>query len=187
MKSPLFHLIAWLLICSAAIGGYAYWYSFVTNQSTLVSDLENRIRTKTETSIKVAAARAALAEIAADESVVQGYFIPEDGVVTLIDDLQKRARAQSAQMKVLSVSTDGSAAQSTLVLLLSINVTGTFDAVMRTVGSLEYAPYDLSVVKLSLGKDDKSSWHADLQITIGSVAAQSAATTTAVKNIPSFL
>ena len=187
MKSPLLHIIIWLSVCVAASAGYGFWYAVVADKSTAVADLQNEINTKTETSIRVAAARAALAEIADDESLVQSYFVPETGVVSFIDDLEALARAQTATMKVLSVSTDGGTKQLTPVLLLTVSIDGTFDAVMRTIGAVEYAPYDLSVSKFSLGKVGKNSWHTNLELVVGSVPANQATSTQTVPQKVSLL
>jgi hypothetical protein len=178
MKSPYLHLIIWLVICVATFVGYALWYNAVADKSTAVAALQNQIDVKTETSARVAAARSALAEISGDESLVQSYFVPETGVVSFIDGLEALAKAQNADMKVLSVSTDGTAAQSNLALLFTISIDGTFDSVMRTIGAIEYAPYDISVSKLSLNQAAKDAWHADMELTIGSVPQSSASTTT---------
>jgi hypothetical protein len=177
MKSTLLHLIVWLLICAATLAGYGYWYHMVASESTTVADLQNQITAKAEASTRVAAARAALADIAGDESLVQSYFVADTAVVPFIDDLESRATAQSADMKVLSVSTSGTAKQSSLVLLLTLSIDGTFDAVMRTIGSVEYSPYDLSLSKLAVTKSGKNAWHADLQLTIGSVSGSQATST----------
>jgi hypothetical protein len=190
MKSPYLHLIIWLSICAATLVGYGFWYNTVTGESATVADLQSQIDTKTETSTRVAAARSALAEISGDESLVQSYFVPDTGVVPFIDDLESRAQVQTATMKVLSVSTGGTAKQSNLTLLFTISIDGTFDAVMRTVGSVEYAPYDLSVSKLSVSKEGKNAWHADLELIIGSVsgtqASSTPATTTAASSTTSL-
>jgi hypothetical protein len=70
---------------------------------------------------------------------------------------------------VLSVAASHTAAHPSLELTLT--VTGTFDAVMRTVGAIEYAPYDLSITGLDLGQTDKNAWHADVTLLVGSAAA----------------
>ncbi|MFM2331114.1 MAG: hypothetical protein RLZZ26_621 [Candidatus Parcubacteria bacterium] len=173
MKSPFIHLIFWLLICAGVLIGYGVWYTTVTSKSAEVADLERQIVDKTQTSARAAATRTALAEIAGDETLVQSYFVSEAGVVPLIDDLQKRASSQSAEMKVLSVSTAGASAQGGTALLLTVSIDGTFDAVMRTVGTVEYAPYDISISKFAIHKVAKTSWHADLELTVGSIPAPS--------------
>jgi len=175
MKSSLLHLVVWLIIAAAALAGYGLWYASVAEKSVAVADLQSQIDAKTETASRITAARTALAEIATDESIVQSYFVQETGVVSFINDLETRARAQTAAMKVLSVSTGGTKKQSTLVLSLTID--GTFDAVMRTVGAIEYAPYNLSVSKFSLGKTEKDVWHASMEIIVGSVPVSTATST----------
>src|SRR5207237_1678 len=93
---------------------------------------------------------------------------PETGVVAFISELEALARGQATSMKVLSVSTGSEAEQP--MLLLSVAIEGTFDAVMRTIGAIEYAPYDLALSKISLAKSDgEGVWHADLALTVGSV------------------
>lgn len=175
MKSPTIPMIIWISICVAAIVGHGFWYSIITKKSAEVADLQNQIDTKTEATKRIALARTTLTEIADDESAVQSYFVPETGVVSFIDDLESRAREQTATMKVLSVSTKNSAKQETLVLAVAVR--GTFDAVVRTVGAVEYAPYNLSISKLSLVKEEKNMWSANLELVVGSVSVSTATST----------
>lgn len=168
MNSPLTNLIIALVVCIAASIGYGVWYTAIATKSTAVANLESRIVTKTQTASRIASARAALTEIAGDESIVQSHFVSKTGVVAFIDDLEARGKAQGVIMSVLSVSTGGAPTRPTLVLTLAIK--GTFDAVMRTIGSIEYAPYDISILGLSLGQDASNSWHADLKLLIGSIS-----------------
>ena len=172
MRYAFLHLTLWLLLCIAALAGYKYWYTLIADKSTTVADLQNQIDTKAEASDRTSSARTILAEIAGDESVVQSYFVPETSIVSFIGDLEARARAQAATMKVTSVSTGGTAARPTLVLSLTLD--GTFDATMRTLGAIEYAPYDISISKLSLAQSGKNIWHADLGLVVGSVPATAA-------------
>lgn len=175
MKLSLFHMIIWLSISAVALVSYGFWYAAIANKSNDVASLQNQIDTKVNMTNRIASARLALAEIAGDEAIIRGYFIPETGVVSFIDDLEARSRAQAATTKVFSVSTGGTDKQP--ILILALTVSGTFDAVMRTVGAIEYAPYDLSISKLSLGKDGKGAWHSDLELIVGSVP-KSVATST---------
>ena len=175
MNSPFVNLIIAVVICVIASIGYGVWYAAIVAKSTAVAALENQIAAKTKTADRIASARAALNEIADDEIIVQKYFVSKTGVVAFIDDLESRAKAQGVSMSVLSVSTEGAPAQPTVVLSLTIK--GTFDAVMRTVGSIEYAPYDISVLGLSLGQIATNSWHADLKILVGSVPTDAVAST----------
>ena len=91
-------------------------------------------------------------------------------MVAFIDTLEGRGRSLGATVNVLSVSTGGDSAHPTLELTLSIK--GSFDAVMRTVGSIEYAPYAISISSLLVGKDVKESWMANLKMRVASVPSE---------------
>ncbi|MDE1919700.1 MAG: hypothetical protein KGH56_03340 [Patescibacteria group bacterium] len=169
MKSSFSDLILASVICAAVFIGYGFWYAAIASKSVEVTGLESQIEAKTEAVSRMASTRAALAEISGDETVVQSYFVPEIGVVAFIDDLQNRGRALEAAVSVLSVSTGGTSAEP--ALLFSLSVKGTFDAVMRTVGAIEYAPYAISVSGLSVDQDAKNSWHADLKLRVASVSS----------------
>lgn len=166
MRSPFAQLLLALVIGIMTIVGYGVWYSMVSHKSGEVAGIQNQITTATQNVSRITSARAALVQIATNEAKMQNYFVPESGVVAFINDLQASGLAQKATVTVLSVSTGTSGARSTLLLALTIK--GTFDAVMRTVGTIEYAPYDISISTLSLAEDAKNSWHADLTLSVGS-------------------
>ena len=184
MKSSLINLIVALLVCVVAIVGYGMWYGTISAKSTSVAAIQNQIDAKTETVNRIAATRATLASVASDEAVVQGYFVPESGVVSFIDSLETHGKTLGSAVSVLSVSAGGTTAKPTL--LLSATVTGTFDAVMRTVGAIEYAPYDLSITAFSVAQNAKDSWTAALKVVVGSVPATRAATTTSSITAPTL-
>lgn len=178
MKSPFSHISIAVVICIFAIVGYGMWYAVISAKSAAVAALQNQIDTKTETVNRVAAARTTLANVASDEAVVQSYFVPEASVVSFIDVLETNGKTLGTTVSVLSVGTSGTPAKPSLELALSAK--GTFNDVMRTVGAIEYAPYDLSISSLTVTQDDKNSWHADLKVLVGSVPAAKSTTTTLV-------
>lgn len=175
MKSPLTHLLIASLICVLVIMGYGFWYGVVRDKSSVMAHLENKIVTKTETAKRIASARASLADIAGDEASMRSYFVPETGVVSFINNLEAQGKKLGTTVNVLSVSAGGVETQPTLVFSLTIN--GKFDAVMRTLGAIEYAPYDLSVSTLSIQQDGKNGWSATLSLLVGSVAVTAATST----------
>jgi len=169
MKSSLVRLVLACVLCAAALIGYWIWYGAVSAKSAATTALQSQIDTKTAAASRMAATRSALAEIVGDEAMVRNYFISETGVVAFIDSLEARGRTTgSTTVSILSVSTDGAFAQPAFKFALSIN--GTFDAVMRTVGAIEYAPYAIAISSLSIGKDAKNVWHADLTFFVGASA-----------------
>jgi hypothetical protein len=174
MKSSLFHFVVALIALIAVLSGYGVWYSVVAAKSSLVANLQSKIDAKMETANRTASARAAMTEIASDETAIQSYFVPETSVVTFINNLEAQGQAQGTAVNVLSVSA-GTGARPTLAL--SLTVKGTFDAVMRTVGAIEYAPYDLSVSQFSLEQDARNSWHANIGIIVGSANSKTATST----------
>ncbi|MEK7086166.1 MAG: hypothetical protein AAB709_00900 [Patescibacteria group bacterium] len=175
MKSSSTHFILVLAASLLISAGYGIWYAAVSNKSNDVAELQNKITTATETVARIASARAALAEISSDEAKVRSYFVSETEVVAFINNLESRGLAQGAPIQVLSVSTSGSSARPTLLLTLAAQ--GTFDAIMRTVGAIEYAPYDLTISSLSIEQDAKDAWQATLNLIVGSVPVKAATKT----------
>jgi len=175
MKSLFLHLIIALIVCVLALAGYGMWYSFISAKSASVTALQNKIDAQTEAVSRMNTTRAAFSEIAGDEAIVQSYFVPETGVVAFIDGLEARGRALGTTMNVLSVSTENSSTQP--VLVFDLVVKGTFDAMMRTIGIIEYAPYAISIAALSVGQDTKDNWHANLKLLVGSVPGKTTTST----------
>lgn len=169
MTSSLTRLFVVLVACAVIVIGYGFWYAAIEAKSAAVAQLRSQVATKNENAKRIASARASLAEIAGSEALIQNYFVPETGVVAFINNLEARGRKQGTTVSVLSVSTSAEGAP--LTLSFSLTVTGPFDAVMRTVGVIEYAPYDLSLSALSLTHDAKNLWRADLTILVGSAPA----------------
>ncbi len=167
MKMLITRTIITFAVSVAAIVGYWMWYTVISNKSADVAGIQSQITAKTETISRIALARSALSGIEKDENIVRSYFVSEEMVVSFINDLEMRGKAQGTGVEVISVSTKIVGERPTLLLSLSIN--GTFDSVLRTVGVIEYAPYDISISDFSIGKDEKNVWHANVKILVGSV------------------
>jgi hypothetical protein len=173
MKSPLTNFILACVVCLVAVAGDIFWNGMIGRSSARSAELETEISTKTALAARIASARASLTEIAGGEAKVRSYFVPETGVVAFISDLEAKGRAQGASVKVVDLSPTGSAARPSFTLKLAIS--GSFDAVLRTVGTIEYAPYDVSISALTLGAADKNTWSANATLVVGSVPATSPA------------
>ncbi|HUX81017.1 MAG TPA: hypothetical protein VMV38_01700 [Candidatus Paceibacterota bacterium] len=167
MNSSLTRLFSALAVAVMAVIGYGVWYSVVSAKSAEVANLQNQITTATNSVNHLTSDRTALTEITTAEGQIQSYFVPESGVVAFINYLQASGLTQKATVTVLSVSTGSS--DTLPSLLFSLTIQGTFDSVMRTVGMIEYAPYDLSISSLSVKKNDKNTWQAALSFSVGSV------------------
>ena len=176
MKSPIMHILGAVLVCVASLAGYAQWYGVISEKSAAVAALQNQIDAKTETMGRISAARASLAGILGDEAAIQNYFVSETGVVAFIGVLEAEGKAQGAKVSVLSVSATGSSSRPSLTFLLSVK--GTFDAVLRAIGAIEYAPYAVSLSMLSVRRDTEGGgWQASLKLVANSISAGTATST----------
>lgn len=170
MRSPFIHFLLAFAAFSGALSAYGVWYATVSTKSADVASQEAQIAAAGVNVGRITLARAALSEIEGDEASMQDYFVSESSVVTFINKLESLGSANAATVTVLSVA-KGAAARPSLVLTLSIK--GTFDAVMRTIGAIEYVPYSVSVSSLSVVQDTKNVWHADLSLIANSAAVAS--------------
>jgi hypothetical protein len=176
MKSSLFTLLTILGTTLILLLGYGAWYSVVAAKSAAVAALEGEIRTKTDTGRRIAAARETLAELAGDERLIQHYFVSESAIVDFINYLEARGPALATEVDVASVATGEDKTRPTLLVTLAIR--GAFDAVMRTIGSVEYAPYDLSITGLIV-THELETWRAEMKLVVGSVPVAAATSTPA--------
>lgn len=176
MRSSFTHFVFALILGVVVSSSYGFWYLTISQKSSEVANLQNQIMVESENVSRIASARSALAEIAGDEANVQSYFVSEANIVPFINDLEARGLREKATAAVLSVSKGGSSSEPSL-LLLTVSLKGTFDAIMRTIGAIEYAPYDVSISTLSIEQDVKNSWHANLTLTVGTVSLSTATST----------
>jgi Tfp pilus assembly protein PilO len=170
MKSSASHIVIACIICAMVFLVHGFLYTVIAKKSTTAAELQNQIDLKREKIKNIASSRAALSGIAKEESVVNKYFVSESEVVSFIADLQASGLSQGAVVKVLSVSTGNANMRPSLTL--SLTIAGAFDAVMKTVGMIEYSPYYLTISKFSISKDDKKTWKSDIEIVAGSIQAE---------------
>lgn len=167
MKRSLTSIGFALVLLAATVFGYGYGYLLVSKKSATVAGLEQTILAKTETASRVSSARTALAEISGDEAAVKAYFVSQAQVVPFIDALQSTGSDLGTKVEVLSVSQKPSSEHPALGVSLAIS--GSFDAVMRTAGAIEFAPFDLTVDTFGLSADAGTGlWRANVTLTIGS-------------------
>jgi|SRR3989344_9165169 len=170
MRPPLTTVGISLTLLVVALGGYVFARTVVDAESASVAELGSQIDVQSKNAHRIASARAALAELAGDEATVQSYFVGAAGVVAFINDLQSRGQALGATVDVESVAAT-TAREARPALLLALTIKGPFDSVMRTVGSIEYAPYDISITGLTLALDATDVWRASMNLSVGSATS----------------
>lgn len=143
MRRTLIELVVAFLVLASVLGAYAFWYVAVGKARDEAAALSKQIQTKTLESARVTEAKDALALLAADEASMREYFVSTQDIVPFLGMLERKGTALGSSLEVVSVSSDTVAGRERI--LLSLKITGSFDAVLRTLGAIEYGPYDSAV------------------------------------------
>ena len=183
MKTHFIQLIFSVVILLLVIGGYVFWYSIVTAKSAEASTLQSQITTQSNTATQTAQAKVELAQLTSQEATINQYFVQTNNVVPFLEQLQSIGKFLGADVQVASVSAVPGTPYGHLDLSLSI--TGSFDAVSRTVGAIEYEPYDTTITSFALtvtsnaGGTGSTSpqWTAATEFSIGAQTGTSSSTT----------
>jgi hypothetical protein len=179
MKRSLIACIVSGILLVLALVFYAAWYQTVATASAAADNLGNEITVRSRTQVLITAARAALAQLSSTETDVEAYFVAPQNVVPFIETLQSLGSSIGSTVNVLSVAASpvpGGTSAALPTITISLSITGTFDQVVRTIGAIEYAPYDLTISMLSLSAGAKGIWTADVTLLVGSTASSAAAT-----------
>lgn len=171
MNRTLLRLVIWVLIFVVAVGAYAYWYYLLTAADAEVATLAQQVnqRSVDETSAEQAADE--LSQLSGAESDIQGYFVVPDNVVSFLEEQQTLGTSLGAQMSVVSVTANPNPHPH---LDLALTISGSFVAVMRTVGAIEFSPYDITVSSLNLSTtntDTSSGWTAAMALSVGTASS----------------
>ena len=139
MKKQFIPLIGALILLVVVITAYGFWYSVVTAESAQADALAAQIETQSDATAKLAQAKSETAQLSSQEATIDQYFVATNDVVPFLTQLQSTGKFLGANVQVESVAANPATPYGQLNLALSI--TGTFDAVARTIGSIEYGPY----------------------------------------------
>jgi len=170
------------LLFIASLAAYGSWYAIVSARSAEAAQLATDIQTKDQDASKLQAAKAALASLEGDEAAIGAHFVSTADVVPFLEGLQAEGSKLGTTVSIASVSADTDATRPTLALSLQIN--GSFSAVLRTLGAVEYAPYFVSVSDLSLSTApatpatasapaEPAGWSATVSLVVGAVSSAS--------------
>jgi hypothetical protein len=165
------------VLAALALAGYLLWYHAVSAKSVEAETLGNQIITRDRAQSRIGAASAEVADLASAEAGVGAYFVAPQNVVPFIEQLQSLGASTGASVSVLSVAANPPAAGALPVIAISLAVTGSFDHVVRAVGAIEYAPYDLALSSLALAEGTAGAWTADVALTVGSASSTANALT----------
>jgi len=174
MNRPTIHLCIALGILAAACAGYGIAYHALGTLSASVAALTEEVAAKKESASAEARAAEELDRLALEEMRIRDYFVVPDNIVSFLETLQGKGVALGSAVTVVSVS----AVQAPRPHLdLSLRVQGSFDAVMRTIGSIEHSPHDISVMSLVLdaieteAEDAPTGWTATMKMNVGTASS----------------
>lgn len=172
-RLTLIHLVFAGTLLAAVLGAYGLWYASVGKLSVEAAALAESIRTKSQESARVAAARVALASLSADEAAMRAYLVREQDIVSFLGTLEETGASLGSNVEVVSVGADTKDERGRLVL--SLKITGSFDAVQRTLGAFEYGPYDSAIQSVTFDtvrtEAGNAGWTAVATFTLGTQPA----------------
>ncbi len=135
--------------------------------------LAAQIEEKQAEMLRVAAAKAALPLLVEAEGKLAKHSLQTSDIVPFLEELERLGRVQGADVEVLSVTGgQGNPAQR---FSLSLKVSGSYDAVARTIGRIEYGPYDTQLTTLTIDSgfaegSKNRTWTAAAVFSIGASA-----------------
>lgn len=146
MSRSLAQLLVALGVLAVVSGLYALWYYEVQREARKSGELQTQIQTTIESAVTAAETSDTLASLAADEAAIEGYRIKLADIVTFLERIEGTGRVLTSAVEVISVAdkpgNDGR-------MLITVRVIGSFDAVLRTLGAIEYGPYDSKITNLT--------------------------------------
>ena len=179
-----------LMILVITLGAYGYVYAKVSARSTEASSLAQQIKNQNDAAVKATIAKTRLAELSTQQAAITQYFVSTSDVVPFIEKLQAIGKFIGADVQVASVA--AAPASPYGHLNLSVSITGTFDAVSRMLGAIEYQPYNTSISSVTISTTQNQTtvsttttatmtlWNASVVFAVGAITttATSTATTT---------
>ncbi len=172
MKKPLIHLVIAFVVLAVAATGYVFWYARVTALEQETAELATKAAQAERAAADIASARSALSKLVADEAFFGSYFVSTSTVVSYLENLETNGDQLGSLVEVVSVTPVGSAR-----LSISFRATGSFASVMRTLGAIEFGPYDASMMNLTLDTNagSEGKWMATGVVSVGMNPAATAA------------
>ncbi|HEX8591618.1 MAG TPA: hypothetical protein VF696_02640 [Candidatus Paceibacterota bacterium] len=177
IRRPLSDILGAALVFIAALGGYIIWYGTVTGEVEKAAALSQELGAHGEADSRAALARKELLELGQKEADVYGHLVATDDIVPFLESLEATGERLGTKVEVASVANSPGTPLNTLTL--SLRITGDFNAVMRTLGAIEYQTYDTVLTNLTLDTPPGSSaqWSAAATFAVGVMPAATATTT----------
>ncbi len=165
MRPPTPHLVAAGFALLVAVGGAWSSYASLTEKSVAAAALHVEAGYKTSLAESASSAQAIRAEIARNERLLAEYFISDTEIAAFAANLERKGMELGVLVRdvsTVSIQADGRPAHR-----ITLTVSGTFDALMRMTGSIEYSPYDISIESLAAMHAEGVIWSGDIVVIVG--------------------
>jgi hypothetical protein len=178
------YLIAATLLFIIVLSGYGLAYRTLGSISDEVISLTAQVAGKNADAAQALGAEKELTKLATQEAQIHGYFVASSDIVPFLESLQNMGAGTGVKVNVAAVAENKTPRPH---LDISLKITGPFDAVVRTVGAIEYSPHDIQVTTLALDAtpgEKETIWTASMAMRVGT-ASSSSAMPAASKALPS--
>ncbi len=138
-----------ILVFLGAVGLYSAGYYLLSTVEAKSEKLASQEAAKSQELEAATRAHQALTSLSTQEAALNQHFVAKADIVPFLEQLQATGVPYGAKVNVVSVNDASDKVHSRIQLSLSIS--GSFDAVMRTLGTIEYGPYDGVMTNVSLG------------------------------------
>ena len=164
-RSPYIHILLAAFVLFIALSAYGVWWSRVSSTSAEASQIKQEVRKLGDEGGRTSSIRRALEELGIQEAELYQHFVGKDTIVQYLEEVEGTAESLGASAEVVSVTDTEKSPR----ISISLRITGSFDAVMRTLGAIEYQQYDTTIVSLTLDTppSDSSSWTAAATFSVG--------------------
>ncbi|MBU6321073.1 MAG: hypothetical protein KGI78_03895 [Patescibacteria group bacterium] len=152
----------------AALAVYASSWSSVGAAKAAVADLARKVEAASAESVRLASIDGRLASLGTEAGTIDNYFVPEADVADFINELETRGKEAGAAISIASVAAVPATGAAHPALSIAVTIRGSFDAVLRALGSIEYSPHALSVTSAAVAAaPDGKSWTASANLLVG--------------------
>ena len=179
-RTPYAHIALATVLFLLALGAYVSWFNHVRGKAAEASQVVQEVKTLGDAGGRSASIRRVLEDLERQEAETYGHFVSDETIVTYLEEVEATGENLGSAVEVVSVGNAPAQNGSGARLQVALRISGSFDAVMRTLGAIEYQAYDtvLSSLTLDTPPADDSGWTAAATFLIGTMPVAGAATTT---------
>jgi len=162
---PYLHIILAGLALFIVLSAYGVWWSEVSSRSAEAAQIRQEIQALGDTGGLNSSIRRALEELSMQEAELYRHFVGDDTIVQYLEEIETTAESLGASVEVVAVGDAKDASR----VSVSLRIIGSFDAVMRTLGAIEYQQYDTTLATLTLDTppSEGTNWTAAATFLVG--------------------